>query len=256
MKKILIIEDDLNVRENIFQLLSKVGYDVTAAVDGFEGIDKAINMFPDLILCDVMMPGIDGYDVLRRLANEPATAMIPFIFLTAKTEMSDLRDGMDLGADDYLTKPFKAGTLLKAIESRLAKRERFSPGPADPPSASAPPSQALASLQTGQFIMVGNPPQILKTTAILYVQAQAGYSYVFTADGKKMLVRKLLKEWETILPGEAFIRIHNSTIVNLEYIESVQKWFNYSYRLVLRGLSEPLEVSKRYSAKVKARLKV
>jgi CRP-like cAMP-binding protein/CheY-like chemotaxis protein len=121
MKKILIIEDNLEVRENASEILSLANYDVVAAGNGKIGVELAQREKPDLIICDIMMPELDGYGVLHILSKNEQTARIPFIFLTAKAEKTDIRKGMDLGADDYLTKPFDDTDLLNAIESRLRK---------------------------------------------------------------------------------------------------------------------------------------
>ncbi len=121
MKKILLIEDDPVLRETTAELLELSDYSVITAANGKKGIDAAKNESPDVIICDIMMPEIDGYGVLKALSEEPATRRIPFVFLTAKTERSDVRKGMELGADDYLTKPFEESELIGAIESRLAK---------------------------------------------------------------------------------------------------------------------------------------
>ncbi len=121
MKRILLIEDDVTVRENTAELLELSEYEVMTSNDGQQGCIKALAELPDIIICDVMMPELDGYGVLRELSGNNTTANIPFIFLSAKTEHKDVRRGMDLGADDYLTKPFEEVDLLSAIESRLAK---------------------------------------------------------------------------------------------------------------------------------------
>lgn len=125
MKKILVIEDNIDVRENIQEILELSGYEVLTAENGKEGKEKAMGERPDLILCDVMMPILDGFGVLRILSKNPETADIPFIFLTAKVERADMRKGMNLGADDYITKPFDDVELLDAIELRLKKSERL-----------------------------------------------------------------------------------------------------------------------------------
>jgi len=121
MSKVLLIEDDLAVRENTAELIELAGYEVITAPNGKIGVTTAKNLLPDLIICDIMMPELDGYGVLSELSKEDSTKFIPFIFLTAKTEHKDIRKGMDLGADDYLTKPFEEHDLLSAIDSRLAK---------------------------------------------------------------------------------------------------------------------------------------
>jgi len=121
MKKILLIEDNLEVRENTCEILELAGYQVYTAPNGKVGVELAQKERPDLIICDIMMPELDGYGVLHILSKKIETATIPFIFLTAKTEKSDIRKGMNLGADDYLTKPFDDTDLLKAVETRLQK---------------------------------------------------------------------------------------------------------------------------------------
>jgi CRP-like cAMP-binding protein len=122
-KKILIIEDNNDIRDNIIEILELANYQVQGAKNGKEGVDLATKNVPDIILCDIMMPELDGYSVLYMLNKNPETSNIPFIFLTAKAERVDLRKGMEMGADDYLTKPFDDMELLNAIESRLKKKE-------------------------------------------------------------------------------------------------------------------------------------
>ncbi len=121
MKTILLIEDDSALRENTAELLELSGYKVFTAPNGKIGIEKAKKEIPNVIVCDIMMPEIDGYGVLAAVSLEEKTKHIPFIFLSAKTEHKEIRKGMDMGADDYLTKPFDEEELLSAVESRLAK---------------------------------------------------------------------------------------------------------------------------------------
>lgn len=125
MKKILIIEDNSEVRENLSEILALSGYQTLSAENGKIGIEKAMNERPDLILCDVMMPELDGFGVLHILNKQSSTSDIPFIFLTAKAEKEDFRKGMSLGADDYIVKPFDDTILLQTIETRLRKTERL-----------------------------------------------------------------------------------------------------------------------------------
>lgn len=125
MKKILVIEDNMDVRENLAEILTLSGYEALTAENGKVGVEKAQLSLPDLILCDIMMPELDGYGVLHILSRQATTADIPFIFLTAKSEKEDFRRGMSLGADDYITKPFDDIALLQTIESRLQKSERL-----------------------------------------------------------------------------------------------------------------------------------
>lgn len=122
MSKILVIEDEMTVRENILARLEAEGFETLNAENGINGIALALANTPDLIICDVMMPELDGYGVLTTLRQNPLTSAIPFIFLTAKADKNDLRQGMELGADDYLTKPFTRNELLGAISARLQKQ--------------------------------------------------------------------------------------------------------------------------------------
>ncbi len=125
MKKILIIEDNFDVRENIAEILELSAYQVIKANDGKQGIETAVSELPDVIICDIMMPGMDGYSVLRILSKNHRTMDIPFIFLSAKSEREDFRKGMSLGADDYITKPFTDIELLDAIDIRTKKADRI-----------------------------------------------------------------------------------------------------------------------------------
>ena len=121
MKTILLIEDNKDMRENTAEILELEDYNVITATNAKEGAARAQKQKPDLIICDIMMPVMDGYEVLSALSSDEDTAWIPFIFLTAKADRSDLRKGMEMGADDYLTKPFDAEELIKAINTRFKK---------------------------------------------------------------------------------------------------------------------------------------
>lgn len=141
-KTILVIEDNFEIREGVAEILSLAGdYEVLTAENGKIGVDMATTHLPDIILCDIMMPELDGYGVLYMLARNPATVNIPFIFLTAKSERADLRKAMEMGADDYLTKPFDDVELLNAIESRFRKREKL---------VASPHTRSLVSLSDDQ----------------------------------------------------------------------------------------------------------
>ncbi|NWF68246.1 MAG: response regulator [Chloroflexi bacterium] len=126
MVKVLIIEDEDALRKDILEMLGYEGFEVLGAADGQQGIEAARKFLPELIICDIMMPGdIKGFDVLEALRGEKITALIPFIFLTARTDRMDQRLGMELGADDYVTKPFKISELLATIRTRLSKRQQL-----------------------------------------------------------------------------------------------------------------------------------
>jgi EAL domain-containing protein (putative c-di-GMP-specific phosphodiesterase class I)/CheY-like chemotaxis protein len=188
MNTILVIEDELAVRENLLELLDAEGFKTVSAPNGQIGIQKAIAEVPDLILCDMMMPEVDGYGVLTNLREEPTTATIPFIFLTAKSAKSDFRQGMDLGADDYITKPFTRAELLSAIMSRLSKQsllKKYLSNKADPkilPSEiqhiEIALSKALESAEPDDFPIRYKPivdiksHQVIALESFLYWQSQ------------------------------------------------------------------------------------
>jgi CRP-like cAMP-binding protein/CheY-like chemotaxis protein len=123
MRRLLVIDDHDDIRENIAEILTLSGYEVFTAPNGKRGVETAIKEKPELIVCDIMMPELDGYGVLHLLRKNEATLDTPFIFLTAKTERADFRKGMEMGADDYITKPFDDIELLNAIEIRLKKHD-------------------------------------------------------------------------------------------------------------------------------------
>ena len=144
MKKILVIEDEPEMRRNLATILKLEKFEVVQAENGRAGIETAKKELPDLVLCDVMMPEMDGYGVLQALRENPRTVTTPFIFLTAKGEKADLRSGMNLGADDYLTKPVAKEELLTAIAARLKRIEQqLSSGSLTPDFSSPEPLYSL-----------------------------------------------------------------------------------------------------------------
>lgn len=180
MKKILLIEDDITVRENTAELLELSDYEVITASDGKMGLEKAQTTFPDIIVCDIMMPELDGYDVLKALSSKPETSGIPFIFLSAKTEHKDVRKGMDLGADDYLTKPFEEDELLSAIESRLAK-VRILNSNTEPYSPETEPS--LQNLEAFRELMKNGEKQSFKAGKNIYEEGKTSVNFYLVYRG-------------------------------------------------------------------------
>ncbi len=198
-KKILVIDDNLHMRENIAEILELADYDVLTAVNGKEGVLKAQQTHPDVIICDIMMPELDGYGVLYLLSKNAETSNIPFIFLTAKAEMNDLRKGMNLGADDYLTKPFEETDLLNAIEARIKRNEVFKAIDSNSPENlssffdEAKGTKALEDLSKSQKIKVyakkemiyleGNYPH-----ALYYIAKGKVKVFKTNEDGKELIV--------------------------------------------------------------------
>lgn len=248
-KKILLIEDDEDVRVNIATLLMEEGFSVFTAKDGKEGIEQAKNELPSLILCDVLMPGLDGYDVLKELSKSKNTKFIPFVYLTAKVERSDIRKGMQLGADDYLFKPFKADELLNAIHTRLKKREVLKAGSIE--TKNPKKTKSKFTVDDKMFMNVNGHPCIIKINEIVCVVAENQYTSIKLADERSILMRRSITMWEKVLPAKQFFRIHRSTIINTDYINKMEKWYNSSFRIYLKNIQEPFTISKRYSSRVR-----
>jgi DNA-binding response OmpR family regulator len=128
MTKILVIEDEAPIRDKIVTVLKYENYEVIDARDGREGVSVAQEQLPDLIICDVLMPDMNGYSALAALRDDPETAIIPVIFLTAAASRADMRKGMELGADDYITKPYTVEELLAAVRTRLERQQSIKGG--------------------------------------------------------------------------------------------------------------------------------
>lgn len=122
MTKILVVEDEATIREKLITVLGFEGFETLGAADGRAGVELARAEHPDLIVCDIMMPDLNGYGALRELRADPSTAAIPIIFLTAAASRADMRKGMELGADDYITKPYTVEELLAAVRTRLSRQ--------------------------------------------------------------------------------------------------------------------------------------
>jgi DNA-binding LytR/AlgR family response regulator len=159
---------------------------------------------------------------------------------------------MELGADDYLIKPFKPEEILKSVEVRMKKYQELLKA-SKQENKRAPGSKKPISKEKSKWILVrGGNIELINTDKILYLLAEADYTKVFTDDGKKHMVSRLLKKWEEILPKENFLRIHRSAIVNLDYVKKIEKWFNSAYRIYIQNTGEPLTVSRRYVPKIKS----
>lgn len=254
MKKILVVEDDYSVLSGIVDLLEAKEYSVFTSPDGKEGLKMAQEILPDLIICDVMMPKMDGYQVIKELNSNPSTSFIPFIFLTAKAEMFDLREGMNLGADDYITKPYDALVLLKSVEKRIEKAEELKKYYSHHPQNNQPEAATQKLTNNDRLFVEHNlNAGFVKISDIVFLTAETVYSNVFTVQKNKILIRRTLKKWEEMLPDN-FLRIHRSTIINLNHVLNVEKWFKRSYKVQLMYTNEYFIISQRYSAIIKSRL--
>jgi CRP-like cAMP-binding protein/CheY-like chemotaxis protein len=197
-KTILVIDDNNDLRENTAEILDLAGYKTFTAANGKQGVDVAVREKPSLIVCDIMMPELDGYGVLHLLRKNPDTQNIPFIFLTAKTERSDFRKGMEMGADDYVTKPFEDIELLNAIEVRLKKNEVLD-------QKYAPTPQGLT-----QFVRDIKDTGMLKQLSEQYAVEQYSKKQNLYAEGKRprflyFLVSGKVKAYKTHEDGKEYI---------------------------------------------------
>lgn len=198
MKKILVIEDNQEVRDNIVEIIALAGYEVLTAEDGKIGAEKALAEKPDLVICDIMMPILDGYGVLHLLTRHEETAGIPFIFLTAKSERKDFRKGMEMGADDYITKPFEGVELLKAVESRLKKLDKL--GKNFTPGLNGVNNFIEGSGQLGQVTLTSNERETCHYPKkhLLYAEGQRPKYVYYVVSGK-------VKTYLTSEEGKEFI---------------------------------------------------
>ncbi len=250
---ILLIEDDPDVRRNLEVLLNQEKYNVVSAKNGLEGVVLAKGNIPDLIICDILMPKMNGYEVLQALSLDKSTRTIPFLFLTAKADIKDVRKGMGLGADDYLIKPYDIDDLLNAIKTRLNKYFKIK-GDHLKQLDEIANNKLKLSEKDRIFITINNIPQFFKTSSIVYIAAERQYTNMIVKDSKRILVRRSLSYWEKILPETQFLRIHRSTIINLNYISKIEKWFQNSYKVYLINDFGQFIMSKRFASKVKHRI--
>lgn len=200
MTKALIIEDNKDIRDNIVEILGLAGYEVSEAGDGKAGMALAITHLPDIILCDIMMPELDGYGVLYMLRKNEATSTIPFIFITAKSERLDLRKGMEMGADDYLTKPFDDMELLNAIESRLRKKQlqqSFFSKSLESLSALVPKNEGLAALNK---MIAERKARFFKKNQVIYYENDAASGIFLVLSGKIKTI-KLSEDGRELMTG-------------------------------------------------------
>ena len=244
--KILIIEDDIILSNNLNTLLTEEGFEVLLAENGECGIIKAINDQPDLIICDIMMTGIDGFEVKKVLNKNEKTFDIPLIFLTAKAEISELRKGMDLGAEDYLFKPYKADELLSIINLRIEKKKKIISKIID---NNFPEPHEKNTI----WINIGTEFKVIKFSSIKAILASNQYSNILLKNGKTILVRKSLSEWEKLLPQKTFLRIHRATIINSDFIVKIEKFKSNLLKIFLENDDEPYISSRRNTTNLKTK---
>ncbi|MFH1194852.1 MAG: response regulator [bacterium] len=251
-KKILIIEDEKQLSRNISLLLKEENFDVAIANNGQDGLELAKSYNPDLIICDIMMPQMDGYSVLAELNKDKKIKAIPFIFLTAKVESRDFRKGMELGADDYLFKPFQNDELIRAINTRLNKFESIKAVIVKDKNQDTKAQQEKRYTPCDSiFFKMLNTSHIVKIEKIKYIGAANQYSNVVLENNKNIVIRRTINCWEQILPESIFVRIHRKTIINTQYINKIERAHGSNYRVLLKDTVEVFSISKNYLKRIK-----
>jgi DNA-binding LytR/AlgR family response regulator len=251
MKKVLIIEDNYELAENITLLLKESGYKVAAANNGLNGLKIIASEKPDLILCDIMLPDISGYKLLVELRKVNYIEQPVFIFITAKTQRQDLRKGMELGADDYLTKPFTFKELTNSINAQLEKRKKLSPKTSGRVIEKANNIKSTFNYEDHLFLQDKKNPGFYPINNIVFIKSYKDYTQLVLSTEKKIYQRKPMIYWETNLPSQKFVRIHRQTIVNVDFVEEVKKISSGRYSIKIKDINTVLMVSQRYSKKFK-----
>lgn len=232
--KALIVDDERLARKGLADQLKLIEeVEVIGEADSVPAAIKAIEKLePDVVFLDIQMPGQSGFDLAEQIDFEGR-----IIFVTAYDEYA-LR-AFEVNALDYIMKPVSKERLENAIE-RIKK-------PAETPIK----TNEKLSYNDQLFITIGTKMKFLKINEMVLIQSDGDYTKVNLNTGTKGLVNKTMKEWEERLPENHFVRVHRTSILNTEYIENIEKGFNYSYRATLKGIDEPVVISRRYAKKLK-----
>lgn len=234
--KAIIIDDERLARKELRSLLAE--FTGISIIGEAENLTEAINLIqtekPDVVFLDIQLSNENGFDLLERIEKD-----FKLIFVTAFDEFA-IR-AFEINALDYLLKPVNPERLSKTLERLLDTEEKREC------------NWRKLEYEDRLFLELGERSRFLKISSIKCICADGDYTQVFTDEGKNHLVTKSLREWEERLPEKHFVRIHRSTVINLEYIEKVETWFSRSYQIYLREMKEPLTVSRRYAAHLKLR---
>lgn len=235
--KAVIVDDERLARTRLRAMLE--AHPEIAIAGEADGVQSALELIqktqPEVVFLDIQMPGETGFELVNKLRHP-----VKIIFVTAFDEYA-IR-AFEINALDYLLKPVSAERLACAIQ-RLET----------PPPASEPSNRPL-DYDDLLFLPVGDSSRFLRVREIQSIRAADVYSEIVTAGGQKLLALKPLSEWEARLPGRYFLRIHRSTIINVEFVERVEKGFNYSFDVYLQNAKDPVTMSRRYATKLKDRL--
>lgn len=233
----IIVEDERLARKELLSLLSESGcIEVVGEAGDVPSAVELINALqPDILFLDIQMPGESGFDLLGQVVFPGH-----IVFVTAYDEYA-IR-AFEVNALDYLLKPVSPLRLQTTL-NRIRQGDR----PASEPKA--------LNYEDRLFLMVGNHMRFFKISEIISILAVGDYSKVMLTTGSSGLVLKTMTEWEKRLPANCFSRIHKSTIINMEFVEHIEKWMNYSYRIYLKGIKDPVTLSRRYARQLKERMR-
>jgi len=252
MKKILIIEDNPEVLDNTAEIIELADYEVLTAENGKIGVELALKEKPDLIICDIMMPLLDGYGVFHLLSRNPETAAIPFIFLTAKSEKSDIRKGLLMGADDYIMKPFDGVDLLDAIEVRLKKADLLRRHYAGPDAL----TDFLQDVQqTGKVQLTSNEREVYSYSKkqAAYTAGQRARALYYVVSGKIKISKENDdgKEFITSIHGPGAFFGYTAILEDIPYREAAEALEETELMLIPRGdflklMSSDLQIAQTF----------
>jgi len=230
----LVVDDERLARIELISMLSE--FVCIKSVHEADDVKSALKMIetvkPNLIFLDIQMPGETGFDLINQIEYSGK-----LIFVTAYDQYA-IR-AFEVNAIDYLLKPVSTERLQKSINK--LEIENIKPVETD----------YNLKYEDRLFLTLGSQMFFVKISSIVTIESEGDYTMVYTKEGQKGLVSKSMKEWELRLPNNYFCRIHRATIVNLEFVENIEKWFNYSYRLHLKGKEEPYIISRRYAKQIK-----
>lgn len=232
--KAIIVDDEELARSDLSAILSDFeNIEVIGEANCVSNAKKIIHdLEPDIVFLDIQMPGGSGFELLNDLEIKTN-----IIFVTAFDEFAI--NAFEVNAQDYLLKPINPERLAQALEKIKSKK----PGITE--------EKTVLDYDDPLFLSLNNRYEFLKINTILVITAAGDYTEVLNDRHKKFLTQKSMKEWEQRLPSKHFIRIHRSTIVNLNFIDKIEEWFNYSYRIYMKDIEKPFIMSRRYASKLK-----
>lgn len=235
--KSIIVDDEKLAREDLKSVLKEFSnVEVVGEADSAESAAALLKTIePDILFLDIQMPGKTGFDLLAEVQTNAK-----IIFVTAYDEYAI--KAFEVSAQDYLLKPVNKARIELALQHLETGEENI--------------STQLNQLDYNDtiFVMINNSYQFLKISTIIKIIAAGNYSEVYTNGKQKGLVLKSLREWENRLPGNQFVRVHRNSVINLEYVEKIEDWFNYSYKIHLKGIEGTVIMSRRYALKLKDKL--